>query len=432
MSLNITPLGQEKPPEPEAPKIYSDDYRSTVVDSMFTPEQFLLTQAPGTPRQFRYYRQHLRGTDEARAFQPGALATYQSYVRYDKMIVKQEGDGSFAFDPESAESSKTYSGYMAFSQPPIMHDVLITDIGQGRAGLFAITNQPEIRNFTASKAYYITFILRGILDRATETALEGRVVDRLVYSKDSALHGGAEVITHGEEDVANKLFQWNSTIATNILRHFFWSTENSIGFERAEVSGMIHDPYLTNFLNAFITPDMRGSYPPIQEFSIQHGGLERGRYGTINIWEVLLKGDLNLLPQCKGKATLIDVNRIMGSRFYGNLSSSKFRYFVSTDPQDHISYNRWGVLGGYPIPQKVEPGEEPVIAYMFSEGFYQGKPDGEFENMVHLALTTHMIDHPRLLNYCETYFSLTRLEQLYHGAVLLLLLKQARRLGGYL
>ncbi|MNM24602.1 hypothetical protein D3C81_350350 [compost metagenome] len=429
MPLNTTPLGQEVRPEPEAPKIFSDTYRHSIVESTWQPEMSLLSEVNGVPRLARYYRQRLNGDEEPKQFQPGATPTYQSYDRIDKLLLKQEGNGSYNFNPETGESSGTYNAYTIYQAAPVRHDVMVMDIGDGHAGLFAITEQPEIRNYTANKVYYLTYQLLGIMTKQLDEELETRTIERMVYSKDSILHGGAAVITTDEEQVGKELFGWSNTIANNILRRHFWSPENTIVFETKDGRDKVYDPYLVNFLNAMITPDQRTLYPPINQFSTQYGGLENGRWGTINVWEVLLRGDMNLLSQCTHEAAMIQTTRLVNTRLYGNLRSSKIKWFIATNPEDFKSYKAYLNMDGYPI---LMPGNEVGISYIFSKDFYEGRPTGEFENIVYSTLSTQIVDHKRLLAYCKTYFTLTTEEQLYHGAILLLLLKLSRRLGGFL
>ena len=428
MPFAITPLGKSKDPTPEAPTIYSKSYRHSIVDSTYQPEMSLLSQVEGAPRLVQYFRGFLGESEEPKPFGVITAPTYQSYTQIDGVVIKQEGGGSFNFNPETTESLQTYTGWVTFDVAPIIHDIFIVDIGDGNAGLCAITQQPEIRNFTANKVYYITYELKGILTEEIFTEISSRVVEERVYSKDSVLHGGHSLITKGESETGQKLFQWSGTIANWILRTWYWNPERTIVFDRNDSDDKVYDPYLVNFLCAVIPPDWRTNYPHINQFSVQYGGLEHGRWGTINIWEVLLRGDFNLLQMCNRKAALMEVTRLMNTRLYGNLRSSKIRWVVVTNPEDYLKYKVYFNMDGFPI---LQPGkEDPIPEYMFSASFYDGAPVGEFESLVFDILKNKLVDHKRLLEYCEGYFKLTEREQLYHGAILLLLLQLARAFRG--
>lgn len=427
MPLAVSPMGQAAPITPEAPKIYSETFRHSIVDSTYQPEKSLLTMVTGAPRLAQYFRIYKQGEEEPKPFSPGSVATYQSYTRIDNLPIKIEGDGSFSFNPETGEGDKTYTAWVVFDAAPIRHDVLIMDVGDGHAGLFAVEQQPEIRNVTANKVYQIQIRQLCLLTRTLFEELNGRVVEEFVYSKDSALHGGHSVITTDEEKVGKELFQWGVTIGNYILRTFYWNPERTIVFDTADGKGKIYDPYLVNFLCAVLPPDYRTLYPTIHTFSVQYGGLENARFGTINIWEVLLRGDWNLMKICNSKAAVVETTRLMNSRMYGNLRSSKIRFFITTNPDDFLTYKVYFNMDGYPI---LEPGRQEDITYLFSPEFYEGSPQGEFENLVHSSYKDQQIDHKRLLAYCNTYFDLPLRDRLYHGAILLMLLRHARKLGG--
>jgi len=96
MGLKATPLGSVIPPEPERPKIYSNTYKHSIVDSAYTPETSLLSMVDGTPRLMEYYRRKLMPDEELSQFQPDNSAVYQSYTRIKNLVGKQDGAGAYA------------------------------------------------------------------------------------------------------------------------------------------------------------------------------------------------------------------------------------------------------------------------------------------------------------------------------------------------
>jgi hypothetical protein len=426
MALAINPIGEEIPVEPERPKIYSEAYKHSIVDSSYQPETSLLGMVNGIPRLMEYYRQFLGADEEPGPFGADNAPTYQSYTRIHKLLGKQDGTGSFAFNPTTGESLGTFEMWIGLDVPPIRYDVAILDIGEGRAGLAQLVEQPEIRSSTANKVYLCTFQILCTLNKDLYEKLDSRVVEELVYSKDSALAGGVSILTKMEFDTAEKLFKWGGTIANYIMSTFYWNSERTIAWEDSD-GRKIYDQYLVKFLSSIMPPELRNSYPPIGTFSTQYGGREFGSYGTINIWDVLARGDFNLLPICANSDTVvISVNRLIGTRTYGTLRSSKFSWFVATDPERYMQVKAYFNRDGFPI---LTPSPEHKVAYLFSPEFYLGKPQSEFEEIVVDVLKDKLVDRKRLLAFCNTYFTLEKYQQLYYGAILLLLIQLSRKFG---
>ena len=427
MALATNPLGTVTPPTPETPKIFHERYRHSIVDSSYQPEASLLSMVSGTPRLAQYYHQFLGADEEPAPFGPYNAPTYQSYIRIERMIIKQEGNGAYNFDPQTGESDQKFNGWVQYDRPPLRGNVFISDIGGGNAGLFEITEQPEIRNITDNKVYYITYQLKGILTEELFDQLNSRVVKELVYDKDSVLHGGLSTVSTGAFQTAQDLFQWRNTIASYILRTHYWHSELTIAWSSTSTDKrMVYDQYLVNFLCAVIEPDLRQTYPPITQHSTHYGGRQFGASGDINIWEVLLRGDFNLLSQCQKQAALIPVARLAATRLYGNLRSSKFDLFVATDPERYLAYREFYNMDGYPI---LEASPSVPLPYLFSEGFYAGNPEGEFEEIIVDVLKNRLVDDERLLKYCKTFWTLGERDRLYNGAILLMLLQISRAKG---
>lgn len=448
MGFNTEALGKPAEPVPDVPKIYSDRYKHSIVDSQYNPGQNLLTMVSGTPRLVEYYRGVYNSTEEPIAFQPSDINTYQSYTRIKGLVIKEQGEGSFNFDPTSGTSTKTISAYTLFDLVPIKGDILIMDIGDGNAGLFMVFEQPEIFNVTADKVYFIQYKFLEILNSTVFEQLNSRVVEELVYTKDSVLNGGHAVIDHGTFNTQKELLAWRQTIAQHILSNHYWNAERTIAlmepnpdYNSLNVDSMdpfqgsmyyIYDPYLVEFLCGMLTPELRGTYTYIQTHSLEYGGMAFSRKGTLNIWEVIKSRNFNALPQCNHKATWIDTQWFYNTRYYGNIRNTKFTFVLVTNPEDYTKLNKQlstqgnGVLGNFRF---ASPAANKEVDYFLSEGFFKGTPTGEFEELMVDILKNNVMDRNRLLAYCNTFWELTPKEQLYHGAILLYLIQLSRKVN---
>lgn len=423
MPLAINPVGTIKDIPAEAPKIYNERYKHSIVDSAYQPETSILSMVGGTPRLVEYYRQYLGVTEEPFSFQPAGLALYQSYTRIKQMIIKDDGDGAFSYDPETGQSAKDYSSHVIFDLAPIKGDCFITDIGDGNAGLCMITEQPEIRNFTANKVYLVSWRMMGILSREMYGELNKRVVHDYVYSKDSALMGGNAVITTGDYEVQKSLMKWAITLSGHLFRTFYWNPEKTFALITNN-QHKVYDQYLVDFLCTIIPNELREGYPYINRLSTQYGGREYGLHGELNIWDVLLRRDFNLLGQCNPRMGIVSTDRLYATRSYGTIRNSKFDKVIVGDPTLYNTMEAFFNMEGYPI---LTYDADNTTSYLFSANFYKGIPEGEFETLVLNILKDNVIDRKRLLKYCEGYFDLTKWQQLYYGGILILLILVTRK-----
>lgn len=423
MALAINPVGKIEDVQPESPQIYGDRYQHSIVDSAYQPETSILSTVQGTPRLVEYYRQYLGKQEEPLPFQPEGMALYQSYTRIKNLIIKDDGEGALNYDPDTGQSGKDFNAYVIFDLVPIRGDCFITDIGDGNAGLCIITEQPEIRNFTANKVYLITYKLVTILSNQMYDALNKRVVQELQYSKDSALNGGNAVIDTGDYNDQKELLKWCMTITANIFRKFFWNPEKTFALIE-QGKPPTYDQYLVEFLCAIIPPELRQNYPFINRLSTQYGGREIGYYGDLNVFDILLRGDFHLLSQCSNRIGVVDVTRLYNTRAYGSIRNSKFEQVLVTNPENYGTMKAYVNMDGYPI---LNYNPDSSTSYFFSAEFYKGNPQGEFETLTLNTLRDRVIDRKRLLKYCETYFNLSPKDQLYQGAVLILIILACRK-----
>lgn len=448
MAFNTKKLGTQTQPVPDVPKIYSDRYKHSIVDSQYNSGQNLLTMVSGTPRLAEYYRGVYNETEEPIGFQPSDINTYQSYTRIKNLIIKEQGEGSFNFDPTTGTSTKTISAYTLFDLTPIKGDLLIMDIGDGNAGLFMVFEQPEIFNVTADKVYFIQYKFLEILNNTVFEQLNARVVEELVYTKDSVLNGGHAVIDPGTFNVQKELMNWRKVIASHILSNHYWNAERTItlvepnpDYVSLNIDNLdpfngskfyVYDPYLVEFLCGMLTPELRGSYAHIQTHSLEYGGAAFSRKGTMNIWEVIKARNFSMLPACTPKVTLMDTQWFYNTRYYGNIRNTKFTFVLVTNPEDYTLLNKalstqaTGMFGTYAFSN---PRPNKEIDYFLSEGFFANTPTGEFEHLIVDILKNNMMDRQRLLAYCETFWELTPKEQLYHGAILLYLIQLSRKVN---
>lgn len=422
MALSITPVGQAPSPPPEAPKIYSEAYKHSIVESVYQNEGSFLSMVPGTPVLTEYHRQAQKNNEELHAFQPGS-GTYQSHTRIKDVILKFR-DENFSFDAATAVSGKTGSAYAFFGLVPLVGDFFIADIGDGNAGWFTVTAL-SIPEFTANKVYQIEWVLNGILTEPVWKEMESMIVEELVYSRDQHLNGGTPVISTGEFDLKKKIWSWYPTIVHYVYEEFYWEEERTLALE--DSGKHYYDPYLVKAFLSMAKSESLGTYPRLTTLGLEYGGNLKAQHGVYNIWDVLFRGDWNTLRRCKNTAAIVDVKRLYSTRTYNNIRSSSFDGVVVTNPEDFADMSGW--YSWMDLIPTYNPLPNIKMAYLFSEDFYQGKPQGVFENLVVDVLKNDIVDLKRIHDFLESYWDLPAKLQLYYAPILLLMIFKSRKMG---
>lgn len=422
MALNITPIGDSNLPAPEAPRIYSEHYHHPIVDSVYQNENSLLSMVKGHPRLVEYYRHVVKSSTEAHAFQPGS-GVYQQYTRIKNVIIK-ESDLSFDFNPANATAGKTGSALTNFGLVPGKGDTFISDIGDGYAGLFNITDV-KFSEFTSNKVYTIDYVLVGIVTQAIAEELNSYVIEELYYSRDQHLNGGNPIITQGDYDYKKLINGWYPTLVHYIYETFYWETERTLSYQIGNKN--FYDPYLVKAFLNITNSEVLGTYPRLFTFSLEYGGNKAAQHGVYNIWDVLFRDDWNLLKRCSNQAALISSTVFYSTRLHGNIRSSDFDGVVVTDPQNFRDMSDWvswndNIANDNPAPPT-------PIDYLFSPDFYQGNPITPFEALVVDVFKNNIFDLAKIYNTLEGYWDLAPKEQLYYGVIMIAMIHKTRRMG---
>lgn len=422
MALNITPVGDSNLPAPEAPKIYSEQYHHPIVDSVYQNENSILSMVPGHPRLVEYYRHVTKSGTESHAYQPGS-GVYQQYTRIRKVILK-ESDLSFDFNVANATSGKTGSALTNFGLVPGKGDAFISDIGDGYAGLFTVT-EVKFSEMTANKVYTIDYVLEGIVSKAIADELDSFVIEELVYSRDQHINGGNPIITQGEFDYKQKLNSWYPTLVHYMYEAFYWEDERTLSY--TVDNKHYYDPYLIKVFSTVVGSEALGTYPRVQLQSLEYGGNKAAQHGSYNIWDVLFRNDWNLLRRCNNQAAILDTRIFYSTRLHGNIRSSNFDGVIVTDPENFRDMSSWvswndNIRDDNPIPAK-------PIDYLFTPEFYQGQPQTPFESLVVDVFKNNIIDLRKINDTLEGYWDLTPREQLYYGVILIAMIHKSKRMG---
>lgn len=416
--------GRTDVPAAETPKILPDEYRHSLVTSQRVNNTSLLSNVTGIPIVVDYYRQHLGASEESVGLQLDDINTYQSYELIHRLILKFESKPSYSFDPETAQSTEDGTAWVMADLAPIVNDMFVRDIGDGRAGLYQITEQPELRSYAAEKVYLITFKLLSIMDAAIDANLLSKVVKNYYYSKDSVLSGGNALLTKENYDVTRALLGTLPAMISKLYSIAYFNPEETIVL-MAELSDVIYDEQLVRFLNMVVPLEALDRIKPIKLINLQVG-VDFNYNASQNVYDAILKGNKELLAVAPRVGYLYQRTQFIGTRFYGNPGFTKIGYFIA---QQKMQYNGtainsiWGTVNTI-IPDTTPQDEVPSY---FSDGFFNGVPANAFEKLTYDFFFNGIRDREGILSYIESAYSLPDKDYVYQVGVLIAMVQICRR-----
>lgn len=411
----------DKPNKPEL--IYDETYRHSITSSNYRPMTSLLSNIGGIPTLVEYYRQVLGASEEAITLQPDSIETYQSYTRIKGLIIKLDSEPSISFDDGPGTITEQATAFMIFDLAPIIGDVFIMDIGDGMTGLYTIAEPPRIRSYAKDKVYECDIKLIAQMTQQIEDNLNKKVVEELIYSKDSAVRGGNAVLTKDDYKANGELNHFETMISKYVMEKFFYNPEKTIILPNQE--DVLYDPYLTRFLQYTIPTRKLGMRDNIRVINTEIGSMEKGGKKR-NVWDMFLENNFNYPSLYKQKYYVHNSASLINTKYYGGVFFSKIDRVILTEEQGS-SKDAYRYIGGIFVGNgfsDIKPGKDgEEYNYFFSDDFYMGKPTLPNEKFIYDFFRDKVIDKRTLLNHLEGFWQLDEMTQLYMSGIYLLAIR---------
>lgn len=236
------------PPAPEQSiTIQPEQHKSVIVDTRRTDRINLVVGIEGSPWHVTWFSQVVAQDSALKTFSLSMPATIQPM----RMVHDLELRVTSPLTPShiAEEGAMTLSG-TANMYPGIIPnpgDVFIADIGDGRDGVFQIT-EVERKSIYAESSYeiqyqiidYVTDIIRGNLNQ--------KVVETLYFVRDLMSVGHTPIITGDEYDTRNYLVSYFTTWM-NIYLPMFTAKSSKLLLVPMQGSRAIYDHFLNKFIN---------------------------------------------------------------------------------------------------------------------------------------------------------------------------------------
>ena len=410
------PVEREQTPITPKPGQRPDgEFKNSVVDVRKRSVETLMAHVDGSHWKVDYYRQLLTIDMEPTAFQITQYPPFQQYEKINGYPIRVVSPISSSQNAETLLFTVNGSGILPFAIIPNVGDVFRADIGDGRYGIFSITNIVR-KTILKDSVYEIDYSLLRYSTDEINKILDSRVVRELFYSDDHLGSGRGPLITSKE---LNDYRSISKIVNRLIFQHIhkFLDKDNTTLVVPSTVY-KIYDPYFSLFWDKII-PKEKLNLLDIPNIYIV--GDEYKEYRTI--WNLILYkfNDINNIQHGVklDYSASKNVDIIYSGISMTNISRviSVDEYFLIPEPYEETEEE---------FAEKELPDFHPVSLtgyYVLSSYFYTGRI-GRYSKLERLV-ANHLLNKPLNMDY---YFRLINrvgeledLDQFYYIPILVIL-----------
>lgn len=237
-----------KPVDPVQVEVVAPSYRGTTVDTKYTPLASMLQYVEGSNWSVTYYSQVLGADSEPMPLALDRAPVYQQYTRILQMELKVTTPLTSQEDPETHSFITTGA---ATSYPhfiPNKGDMFLADIGDGREGLFVVTNT-EKRTILKESFFSIEYQITTYSDSDRQAYLDNldfKTVRTTHFVKDFLVFGqNPQVLSEDYNDLRSFKREYEDLIGLYFHDFFSHRYQTLLVPDQDKIT---YDPFLTTAL----------------------------------------------------------------------------------------------------------------------------------------------------------------------------------------
>lgn len=441
--VNKTPTA---PPDvtPAVPVIHAPEYQGVTVDTRFNPLSSLMTHIEGASMTVNYYKAILGNNSPLTGQNINLIPEFQQYRLIKGFEFKVTNPFTTSQDTTTNAMLTTGSANIYSFLKPNVGDMFITDIGDGREGIFKITNV-ERKTMYKETTHVVEYqmIIHTSNRNQWLSDLNSKVVETLVFVSDYLQYGQNPFLQEEDYDIAMKLEAAFEEITKIYFREFLSNEFMTLCVPGQEQP--TYDHFLTkaatSYFTTFDAPELR----KIRKLNCDGDELMK----AVQFWDVLAEKNPNLLNICAQKAGLVSAKQFHKNPMTeGVYHSGIIRLVYLKDPElplDYLYRNSPKVLMDetlkqVPVRERAAAAMPDVIPpllhnvtiddyYVLSKAFYDKAEEGQskLELAVHDYLDEKAPNNKVLLTLAQTYHAWGALERYYYGPILLVLIRSSLR-----
>lgn len=430
------------PPSPINPVALSDvRIQTTVIDTQWQPRTSLLTHIEGSSWTVDYYAQVLTTDSDLSGQQLSTSAVYQSYRCIKGLELKVTSP--LTTDQEDSTKVMKVNGASVLYPCvlPNEGDMFIADIGEGKRGVFRIT-QTLKKSIFKEACYEIQY---GLDTDATDklSDLQAKAIETYYFHRDYLNLGKNPLILSNEADVLIDLQRQFALVVKQYFKRFY-SQEYKTLMLPAQPQA-VYDPFLVDYLLSQFQTEHAPELLHLRKLNVDDDPVLR----CDSLWTALKTRNQAYLNTAFQKAGLVSTQTFSADAWLHGIRYSGFRYVVyPADPVlavDALYQNNLKPLAAQSLqPSPVTEGMNSAMVrafnlrdtvtevgeliypvtqddyYVFSEHFYtQSTQQSVLESLVWSYLNQQALDKTQLLDVSKQYYRWGLLEQFYYVPILL-------------
>lgn len=443
------------PPQGVVTKIEPIHFDGITIDTEYVPSSSLQLWIAGSNWTVNYYSQILGNDMELGPLQLDRPSTHQAYRLIKNLDLRVTQGLSFSYDAQTGVTTATGAGIGYPFLTPNKGDMFVGDIGDGRVGLFTITESTR-STILKDSVYNVEWTLVRELDQEHLDNLELKTMITLVYNRAQLLTGCGPFVTEEEEANLVELNKYFREMLARYLTDFLSMQRRTLLVPDQALA--TYDHFVVNMLAQILDTDMDSRIRQIREMNI----IAEPVLEQPTLWDAIIHRNIQRLYGSTSKTHLVGTEMFRGRPTLQGLGYTGVKriVFPKEAPTDidaqydgkllrtmsGIPYaegrprrkpegpyvpqadrgHTWfepGVMGGSTPPWELPADIHPVVKddyYVFSQAFYDDVPAemSKLERITRQLIEGEEINRNMLMAILEHVYDWDNLERYYYYPVL--------------
>lgn len=296
---------QKKPITDQAIKpqlIESPKAKSTLIDTSYTPRINIITQIAGAPWKVVWYSQVLADDSQLQGHQVGKDALNQAYIKVNEFILRVTSPLSTTQEKENNSFTVTGEANVYPFLKPNQGDMFVADIGDGRQGLFRVTDTEE-KSFYKETAATINYTLVDYADGPAGAKryadLEAKVIETRYFVLEFSNYNQNPYVTEEDYGTYRNFTEAYEEMLDNYLRMFYSKVAKTILVPKQVKP--TYDPFLVRFMLKAFDGTSNRRMLNVKDFDLS----QDPNIDCPTLWDALLDRDTDILRYVTTMMTIV-------------------------------------------------------------------------------------------------------------------------------